>query len=134
MSERPYELTQTPEGMLARVRLRGSSVLSSPLINRGTAFTLQERHALGLTGLLPSGVSTMEGQLRRTDAQYSRQPDDLNKNVYLASLRDRNEVLFYRLLTEHMQEMLPIVYTPTNGPSSCFCPIRRRSARPYPMT
>ena len=101
--------------MVARVRLRGSSVLSSPLINRGTAFTLQERHSLGLTGLLPSGVSTMEGQLRRTYAQYSRQPDDLNKNVYLANLRDRNEVLFYRLLTAHIQEMLPIVYTPTIG-------------------
>jgi malate dehydrogenase (oxaloacetate-decarboxylating) len=115
MSERPYELTQTPEGMVARLRLRGSSILSSPLINRGTAFTLKERHALGLTGLLPSGVSTMEGQLRRTYAQYSRQPDDLNKNVYLANLRDRNEVLFYRLLTEHIQEMLPIVYTPTIG-------------------
>jgi malate dehydrogenase (oxaloacetate-decarboxylating) len=115
MSERPYELRQTPEGMVARVRLRGSSVLSSPLINRGTAFTLQERHALGLTGLLPSGVSTMEGQLRRTYAQYSRQPDDLNKNVYLANLRDRNEVLFYRLLTDHIEEMLPIVYTPTIG-------------------
>jgi malate dehydrogenase (oxaloacetate-decarboxylating) len=115
MSERPYELSQTPEGMVARVRLRGNSVLSSPIINRGTAFTPRERHALGLTGLLPSGVSTMEGQLRRTYAQYSRQPDDLNKNVYLANLRDRNEVLFYRLLTEHIQEMLPIVYTPTIG-------------------
>ena len=115
MSERPYELTQTPEGMVARVRLRGSSVLSSPLINRGTAFTPRERHALGLTGLLPSGVSTMEGQLRRTYAQYSRQPDDLSKNVYLANLRDRNEVLFYRLLIDHIQEMLPIVYTPTIG-------------------
>src|SRR5207342_2658217 len=91
------------------------SVLSSPLINRGTAFTRQERHALGLTGLLPSGVSTMEGQLRRTYAQYSRQPDDLAKNVYLANLRDRNEVLFYRLLSEHLEEMLPIVYTPTIG-------------------
>jgi malate dehydrogenase (oxaloacetate-decarboxylating) len=55
MSERPYELTQTPEGMVARVRLRGSSVLSSPLLNRGTAFAPRERHALGLTGLLPSG-------------------------------------------------------------------------------
>ena len=115
MSERPYELTQTPAGMVARVRLRGSSSLSSPLINRGTAFAPRERHALGLTGLLPSGVSTMEGQLRRTYAQYSRQPDDVNKNVYLAKLRDRNEVLFYRLLTEHIQEMLPIVYTPTIG-------------------
>jgi malate dehydrogenase (oxaloacetate-decarboxylating) len=100
---------------VARVRLRGSSVLSSPLINRGTAFSPEERQALGLTGLLPSGVSTMEGQLRRTYAQYSRQPDDLNKNVYLANLRDRNEVLFYRLLIEHIQEMLPIVYTPTIG-------------------
>src|SRR5688572_19911263 len=106
---------QTPEGMVARVHVRGRSVLSSPLINRGTAFTLQERHSLGLTGLLPSGVSTMEGQLRRTYAQYSRQPDDLSKNVYLANLRDRNEILFYRLLTEHIQEMLPIVYTPTIG-------------------
>src|SRR5688572_20150564 len=106
---------QTPEGMVARVHVRGRSVLSSPLINRGTAFTLQERHSLGLTGLLPSGVSTMEGQLRRTYAQYSRQPDDLSKNVYLANLRDRNEILFYRLLTEHIQEMLPIVYTPTVG-------------------
>jgi malate dehydrogenase (oxaloacetate-decarboxylating) len=112
---RPYELIQTPEGTVARVRLRGSSVLTSPIINRGTAFTPEERQALGLTGLLPSGVSTMEGQLRRTYAQYSRQPDDLNKNVYLANLRDRNEVLFYRLLTEHIQEMLPIVYTPTIG-------------------
>ena len=89
-------------------------MLSSPLINRGY-IPPQERHALGLTGMLPGAVSTMEGQLRRTYAQYSRQPDDLNKNVYLANLRDRNEILFYRLLTEHIQEMLPIVYTPTIG-------------------
>ncbi|HEY4792188.1 MAG TPA: NAD-dependent malic enzyme, partial [Actinomycetes bacterium] len=71
--------------------------------------------ALGLTGLLPGGVSTIDGQLRRVYAQYLRQPDDLAKNVYLAHLRDRNEVLFYRLLTERIQEMLPIVYTPTVG-------------------
>ena len=115
VSERPYELIQTPEGTVARVRLRGSSVLSSPIINRGTAFTPEEREALGLTGLLPTGESTMEGQLRRTYAQYGRQPDDLNRNVYLANLRDRNEILFYRLLTEHIEEMLPIVYTPTIG-------------------
>ena len=115
VSERPYELIQTPEGTVARVRLRGSSVLSSPIINRGTAFTPEEREALGLTGLLPTGESTMEGQLLRTYAQYSRQPDDLNRNVYLANLRDRNEILFYRLLTEHIEEMLPIVYTPTIG-------------------
>jgi malate dehydrogenase (oxaloacetate-decarboxylating) len=115
VSERPYELVQTPEGMVARIRARGRTVLTNPIINRGTAFTREEREALGLTGLLPSGVSTMEGQLRRTYAQFLRQPDNLNKNVYLANLRDRNEVLFYRLLTEHLQEMLPIVYTPTIG-------------------
>src|SRR5215216_6537066 len=113
MSERPYELVQTPAGTVARVR--GRSVLAAPLLNRGTAFTPEEREALGLTGLLPSGVSTMEAQLRRTYAQFGRQADDLGKNVYLANLRDRNEVLFYRLLTEHLEEMLPIVYTPTVG-------------------
>src|SRR5215212_401275 len=115
MSERPYELVQTPAGTVARVRVRGRSVLAAPLLNRGTAFTPEEREALGLTGLLPSGVSTMEAQLRRTYAQFGRQADDLGKNVYLANLRDRNEVLFYRLLTEHLEEMLPIVYTPTVG-------------------
>jgi len=115
MAERPYDLVSTPEGMVARVRLRGPSVLVSPLLNRGTAFTLAEREALGLTGLLPEGVSTIEGQLRRVYGQYQRQPDDLAKNLYLAGLRDRNEVLFYRLLTERIEEMLPIVYTPTIG-------------------
>jgi malate dehydrogenase (oxaloacetate-decarboxylating) len=85
------------------------------MLNRGTAFTPEERRALGLQGLLPSGVSTLEGQLRRVYAQYRRQSDDLAKNVYLANLRDRNEVLFYRLLTDHLEEMLPIVYTPTVG-------------------
>src|SRR5579872_3695859 len=115
MPERPYDLVSTPEGVAARVRLRGSAVLVSPLLNRGTAFSLAEREALGLTGLLPEGVSTIEGQLRRVYGQYQRQPDDLAKNLYLAGLRDRNEVLFFRLLTEHIEEMLPIVYTPTIG-------------------
>jgi malate dehydrogenase (oxaloacetate-decarboxylating) len=85
------------------------------MLNRGTAFTPEHRQMLGLQGLLPSGVSTLEGQLRRVYAQYRRQPDDLAKNVFLANMRDRNEVLFYRLLAEHLEEMLPIVYTPTVG-------------------
>ena len=85
MAERPYDLVSTPEGVVARVRLRGSSVLVSSLLNRGTAFTLAEREALGLTGLLPEGVSTIEGQLRRVYGQYQRQPDDLAKNLYLAA-------------------------------------------------
>ncbi len=115
MSEPLYELAGTPEGVVARVRLRGSPLLLSPHLNRGTAFTLAEREALGLTGLLPVHVSTIEGQLARVYSQYLRQPDDLGKNLYLANLRDRNEVLFYRLLTDHIEEMLPIVYTPTVG-------------------
>src|SRR3977135_3854016 len=81
MPDRPFELDQT--GTVARVRLRGSAVLSSPMLNRGTAFTLAERGALGLTGLLPGGVSTIEGQLRRVYAQYLRQPDDLAKSLHL---------------------------------------------------
>ena len=101
--------------MVARVRLRGRSVLASPLLNRGTAFTSAEREALDLAGLLPDAISTMEVQLARVYGQYEREPSDLAKNLYLANLRDRNEVLFYRLLTEHIAEMLPVVYTPTVG-------------------
>jgi len=115
MRERPYELVSTPEGMVVRVRLRGTAVLTTPMLNRGTAFTLAEREALGLTGLLPEGVSTIDGHLHRVYAQYRRQPDDLAKYIFLGHVRDRNEVLFYRLLTEHIEEMLPIVYTPTVG-------------------
>src|SRR5579863_9918260 len=110
-----YELLPGARGGLARVRLRGRAVLATPLLNRGTAFTPAERDALGLTGLLPDGVSTMDGQLHRVYAQYLRQPGDLARYLFLSGVRDRNEVLFYRLLTEHLEEMLPIVYTPTVG-------------------
>jgi malate dehydrogenase (oxaloacetate-decarboxylating) len=110
-----YELVPTPDGIVAHIHARGTAVLAAPAINRGTAFTMEEREALGLTGLLPSGVSTLDRQVKRVYAQYQEQATDLRKWVYLATLRDRNEVLFYRLLTEHIQEMLPVVYTPTVG-------------------
>lgn len=96
-----------------RTTLRGEAVLRAPLVNKGTAFTESERRTLGLTGLLPPTILTLEQQAQRAYAQYSAQADDLHKNVYLNALHDRNEVLFYRLLTEHLPEMLPIVYTPT---------------------
>jgi malate dehydrogenase (oxaloacetate-decarboxylating) len=115
MPEVTYELNRTADDWVARISARGAAVLTVPTINRGTAFTLEERRELGLTGLLPSGVSTLDGQLRRTYAQYRQQADNLRKWVYLANLRDRNEVLFYRLLSEHIEEMLPVVYTPTVG-------------------
>jgi malate dehydrogenase (oxaloacetate-decarboxylating) len=115
MADLAYELGPASDGYPLRIRARGRSVLSNPMLNRGTAFTPPERRLLGLQGLLPSGMSTLEGQMRRVYAQYLRQPDNLAKNVFLANMRDRNEVLFYRLLTSHLEEMLPIVYTPTVG-------------------
>ncbi len=93
--------------------LRGQDVLHAPLLNKGTAFTAAERLALGLTGLLPPSIKTLDQQAARAYAQYSEQPDDLHRNVYLTSLHDRNEVLFYHLVTNHLVEMLPVVYTPT---------------------
>src|SRR6478672_1850616 len=115
MSEGPYELIPSADGYTVRIHARGHAVLASPTINRGTAFTQAQRRELGLVGLLPTGVTTLDGQSRRTYAQYLAQANDPGKWVYLANLRDRNEVLFYRLLCEHISEMLPIVYTPTVG-------------------
>ena len=94
---------------------RGAEVLRTPAINKGTAFTVWERHSLGLAGLLPPHVLTLDEQAQRAYRQYSDQISDLHKNVNMTSLHDRNEVLFYRLLIDHLREMLPIVYTPTVG-------------------
>jgi malate dehydrogenase (oxaloacetate-decarboxylating) len=94
---------------------RGYSVLSDPRLNKGTAFTESERAALGLTGLLPSRVLTLDQQAKRAYRQCSHQPSGLDKNIYLTALHDRNEVLFFRVLTDHISELLPIVYTPTIG-------------------
>jgi malate dehydrogenase (oxaloacetate-decarboxylating) len=94
---------------------RGVEVLGTPLLNKGTAFTRQEREALGLEGLLPSAVQTLEDQVKRAYEQYHEQPTNLHKNIFLAMLQDNNEVLFYRLMAEHLREMLPVVYDPTVG-------------------
>jgi malate dehydrogenase (oxaloacetate-decarboxylating) len=92
---------------------RGLEVLENPLLNKGTAFSRGERAELGLDGLIPPVVETLEAQVHRAYAQYQAQPTDLLKNIYLNALQDRNEVLFYRLLADHLREMLPIVYDPT---------------------
>ncbi len=94
-------------------KLRGRQILSDPRLNRGTAFSYAERHALGITGLVPPAHVSLDQQVARVYAQYQRQSDDLAKNVLLTEVHDRNEVLFYRLLISHLPEMLPIVYTPT---------------------
>jgi malate dehydrogenase (oxaloacetate-decarboxylating) len=91
------------------------TVLTTPLLNKGTAFTMEEREALGLTGLLPPVISTLEAQVTCAYTQYQRLPDALSKNIYLTALHDRNEVLFFRLLSEHLREMIPIVNDRTVG-------------------
>jgi len=84
-------------------------------LNKGTAFTVEERKALGLTGLLPPTISTLHGQAKRAYAQYQQLPDAVSKNIYLTALHDRNEVLFFRLFLEHLREMIPIVNDRTVG-------------------
>ena len=98
-----------------QTKARGLAVLNSPVLNKGTAFTAEEREALGLRGLLPPDISTLEIQVRRAYIQYERLPDSLSKNIYLTALHDRNEVLFYRLFSEHLREMIPIVNDVTVG-------------------
>jgi malate dehydrogenase (oxaloacetate-decarboxylating) len=102
----------------ARCRIvsrRGRDVLRNPLLNKSTAFTERERDELGLHGLLPPAVSTIGQQLERTYEGYRREPTPLDKYIFLSALQDRNEVLFYRLVHEHIEEMMPIIYTPTVG-------------------
>ncbi len=96
-------------------KFRGLAVLNSPMLNKGIAFTAEERKNLGLTGLLPPDISTLQSQVKQAYIQYERLPDALSKNIYLTTLHDRNEVLFHRLLSEHLREMIPIVNDLTVG-------------------
>ncbi|HXP88481.1 MAG TPA: NAD-dependent malic enzyme [Bryobacteraceae bacterium] len=93
-------------------QLRGMALLSSPGDNKGTAFTLEERDRLGLNGLLPPHVETLDEQVDRAYEAYQHKDDDLERHIYLRQLQDTNDVLFYRLLLDHIEEMTPIVYTP----------------------
>lgn len=96
-------------------RRRGAELLQLPPYNKGMAFSPEERIALGLEGLLPPQTKTIEQQAQRTYAQICRHSDDLDKYVALVAVRDRNETLYYHLLTNHIEEFMPIVYTPTVG-------------------
>ena len=92
---------------------RGMDLLDRPLLNKGTAFSEAERTEFGLHGLLPTQVETLEHQAARAYEAYQRKDDDLERHIYLRALQDTNEVLFYKLLLDHIAEMTPIVYTPT---------------------
>lgn len=91
---------------------RGVSVLNNPIVNRGTAFSEDERSLLGLHGLLPPRIESLDEQVARAYEAWRRKNDDLERHIYLRALQDTNEVLFYRLLLDHIEEMTPFVYTP----------------------
>jgi len=94
---------------------RGMEILYSPLLNKGTAFTERERDALGLRGLLPPRVHTQDEQVDRVLGNIRKKPTDIERYIFLVALQVRNEKLFYRVLTEHIDEMMPLIYTPTVG-------------------
>lgn len=97
------------------VSLRGAELLRHPMYTKGSAFSPAERRAFSLEGLLPSEVSTLDTQRKRMWASIERKDDPLEKYIGLAALLDRNETLFYRLLVDHVEALMPIVYTPTVG-------------------
>jgi len=94
---------------------RGISILSNSLLNKGMAFSAHERDSLGLRGLLPPRVLTIEQQTERVLLNFRRKTTDLEKYIFLTMLQQRNEVLFYHLMGSHLEEMMPIIYTPTVG-------------------
>ncbi len=97
------------------VEMRGESVLRDPFTNKSTAFTAAEREDLGLDGLVPPAISTMDQQLVRVYENYRVRQTSLERYTFLASLQDRNETLFFRLVHDHIEEMMPVVYTPVVG-------------------
>ncbi|KAA8574700.1 hypothetical protein EYC84_003950 [Monilinia fructicola] len=120
-STKPYEkhpkfgnLPLSTSGPL-ECAITGTALLNTPYLNKGAAFPTDEREKFKLTGLLPSRVSTLDQQVKRAYDQYSSRPDDLAKNTFMTSLADQNEVLYYRLIQDHMKEMFSIIYTPTEG-------------------
>ncbi|MGY0643934.1 MAG: NAD-dependent malic enzyme [Paraglaciecola chathamensis] len=93
----------------------GPSLLETPLLNKGSAFTAQERVAFNLTGLIPPRYESIEEQVERAYMQYSSFNEPINKHIYLRAIQDNNETLYYRLIQQHIDEMMPIIYTPTVG-------------------
>lgn len=103
---------------IIEVSLGSQAILHTPLCNKGTSFTFEERSEFGLHGLLPPHISTIEEQVIRRYVNFSAKTKGINKYLFLKQLQDRNEVLFYRLALEYCEEMLPYIYTPTVGDAS----------------
>ncbi len=101
--------------LILEIPVRGNAVIRDPLINKGSAFTTDERRALGIDGLLPVGVNTIDRQAQRIYKSLTELPEPLQQYAELSQLQDRNEHLYYRILTEYLEEFMPVVYTPTVG-------------------
>src|SRR5246127_1396714 len=116
---------------------RGMDLLDTPILNKGTAFTEEERTEFGLQALLPPHVETLDEQAVRAYEAFQRKDNDLERHIYLRALQDTNEVLFYRLIVDHIEEMTPLVYTPTVATAiEQFSHIYRRPRGlfiPYPL-
>ena len=106
---------------------RGHEVLDDPLLNKGTGFTAEERRVLEMEGLLPNALFGIEQQVERAYGNIARKDDPLEKYIGMIALQDRNEALFFRVLLEHIESLMPIVYTPTVGDAcTSFMHIFRR--------
>lgn len=101
--------------MSITVSQKGVTLLRDPLFNKGTAFTLEERNQLGLHGALPACIETIEEQVQRCKEALYAKNTPLEKHIYLRALQDRNEILFYRLIVQHLDEVMPLIYTPVVG-------------------
>jgi malate dehydrogenase (oxaloacetate-decarboxylating) len=112
-----------------KISLRGKALLFDPRWNKGTAFSADERAKFGLSGLLPPHVSTIEEQIRRRYENFLKKSEPIDKYEFLIHLQNRNEVLFYRLVLEHVNEMLPYVYTPTVGDASLGFSVQYHESR-----
>ncbi len=113
----PFKLVRNNDGGIELIEtpLSGYDLLGAPKLNKGCAFTREEREIFQLDGLLPNQVETLEQQVARMYAQYQEHQSNLGKNIYLNVLHDYNETLFYKLVSQYLEEMLPIIYTPTVG-------------------
>jgi malate dehydrogenase (oxaloacetate-decarboxylating) len=115
-----FELVKTPDGDKVRTNLSGTDLLRSPIYNKGIAFDDEERRRFGIEGMLPPQHNDIETQADRTYHTICFNPDPVGRNIDLGLLQNRNEVLFYKILSMHLEELMPVVYTPTVGAASHF--------------
>ena len=124
-----FELIKTPEGDKVKVDLTGTELLRAPIYNKGIGFTAEERRRFGIEGMLPPQHNDIEMQADRTYHTICFNKDPVGQNIDLGLLQNRNEVLFYKLLSNHLEELMPVVYTPTVGAASHFFSHVYRRAR-----